>query len=81
MLNGKSQTHILKKAPQFGAVLHNKKARTSFNRNALVVTFTRNMGAQILVSTNEVRRAKRDATQQCPLIITLSLIICRINHL
>lgn len=28
---------------------------------------------------NEVRRAKRDATEFGPLIITLSLIICRIN--
>ncbi len=50
LIGGKHKTHILKKAPQIGAILSNKKARTSFNRNALVVTFSRNKGAQALIS-------------------------------
>ncbi|MFJ7922591.1 hypothetical protein ACIQ6U_23085 [Lysinibacillus fusiformis] len=50
VIGGEHKAHILKKAPQIGAILSNKKARTSFNRNALVVTFSRNKGAQALIS-------------------------------
>lgn len=53
----------------------NKKARTSFREMRLSLHLQEIQVLKPEYLLNEVRRAKRDATQMCPLIITLSLII------